>query len=193
MIEVHIGDDMKIFIITLFCLNLSAYATNIRSVDSIEIKLLSMEIPARMDDHGKFGLATPDFEINIQLRCRSLLNDFVKKKVSFVIPENKTNSTVLYKYTTNELSFELDHYEVQDCLDNLMEIKISEDELIGNDLYASDIYFHRVINDMIEKREKTKILSLKTRYNEYRWSVLGIFGSKDQIKERLAIYIKYND
>ena len=115
-------------------------AFNSYAVDIVKIKLLEVTVPSHMDDHCKFGLATPDFELVFRVKCNG---GETIDRAEFVLPANKSNIPVTHKIKNVEIA--MTRQDIEYCHKFGGYIFIEEDELIGTDLYLytnlNDIFF----------------------------------------------------
>lgn len=88
-----------------------------------------------MDDHGKFGLATPEFEMTLGFYCGNGAFSRYTKYRNFTLPANKTDKPIRHKLKGIKLTIS-PHY-VQECKDmELSTVTLEEREFAGSDTYA---------------------------------------------------------
>ncbi len=169
---------MKITTLGLLILMLSSF-NSYAGYEVIKIKLLNMTIPAEIDDHGKFGLATPDFELVFRLKCGGGLftRSYTVDSTYFSLESNPTKKSIKRKIDGVELEIKPNSYKA--CLrDGSPQLQIEEVELIGTDNYLRlglrEILFEREYVDSPFKMNSTVIKTMKDGDGEADWSVVGI-------------------
>jgi hypothetical protein len=168
---------MKITTLGLLILMLSSF-NSYAGYEVIKIKLLNMTIPAEIDDHGKFGLATPDFELSFRFSC----GGHIFNNIRFDLPSNNTKMAITHK--VKSINIVLKPSEMRECLrSGTSMIEIEEEELIGSDNYlrmaVDEILFERELVDSPLKIGSTIIKTMREGGGEADSTFLGLGKRKN--------------
>ncbi len=180
------------FVMLLLAILISMTSFAHEGYEEIKFDLLEVTVPAHMDDHGKFGIATPDFELSFQVVC-SIANfeSNVYLRKSFTLPANKTDKAITHQIKNVSLKLDPEHLEICSRRD-LITISLEEREFFGTDDYAT-----KSIKNLLFGRDSAFLPNSSYEFTfgekdlgEARWSVLGM-GSygKFKVKARMTSHL----
>lgn len=161
-----------------------------------EIQLLSVTVPAGLDDHGFLAMASKDFEFKFGASCHSdsTLWRFgngggAQKTPEFTVPHNSTNKEVETNLEDKKLILILESNYLRRCrafnslyLTLLEQEWIGDDELVDHNIGQS--VFGRYSNFAYD--EEVILDNLGLGSDESDWSIAGL-GPNSRIKLKVRI------
>lgn len=171
-----------------------SYAAQEFRNEIIKVEVLSITIPAKLDDHGLLGMATPDFEFKLQVDCSNDDPMFIDiSSEIFQVKANNSESEVEHNLEGENISIILDNNELEKCKRlNYFRVILAEDEFIDNDF----IILHNLKSEIFGRETRLKDngtldLEVSDGPGESLWSIFG-FGPNKKIKMKVRFSSSVN-
>ena len=126
------------------------------------VELVEITLPPNLDDHGKFGLASPNFEFIFKLNVGEF--DYEKE---FVVPANKSKLMVTHKLSGIKFYVSGAAAKTAELYYPFMNYTIEEEEWIGTDNIFEGNLHSAFFDDEFKKEKVITVNGIECRGFEF--------------------------